>query len=124
MATKTTKTTTPATTETKTTPKVAKKTTETKTTTAKLGKPHVKVLSALAKKNGLTRAEISATTEITSGFTSLLGHLDPAKREEGSLSAKGYIKPEIQDEEGKNVVRWSITASGKKALEAALKAAK
>ena len=83
----------------------------------RLGKPQVLILQTLAKKDGLTRTEISTKTGINSGFTSLLGHLDPAQREPQSLAARGFIKIEQHDRDGKNVILFSITASGRKALE-------
>ena len=112
---------------TKTTKKVAKKVAPVAAPVAttpnpnKLGKAQHAVLTALSKKDGLTRAEISAKTEISSGFTSLLGHSDPEKREAQSLLAKGFIKVGIHDVDGKNVAQYSLTAAGRKALEAANK---
>lgn len=85
-----------------------------------LGSAMIKVLKAL-KAKPMSRAEISAKTGINSGFTSLLGHLEPAKREAQSLSARGLIKPTTEDRDGKNVVVWNLTAAGTKALEAAAK---
>lgn len=93
-----------------------------KTVPAKLGAPFVKVLTALKDGKPKTRAAISEASGVTSGFTSLLGHLDPAKREPQSLAARGYIKPETEDRDGKTVIVWTITAAGQKALaEAAAK---
>lgn len=82
---------------------------------SEIGKPHMRILEAILKANrALTRAEISERTGINSGFTSILGHLDEDKREEGSLSAKGLIRAEFHDVEGKNTVFWNLTAAGKK----------
>lgn len=127
--TKTPATSTKSTTATKTPPtpkKVATSSTpapSTNGTANQLGRPATKILRVLAKK-AMTRAEISAATGINSGFTSLLGHLEPEKREAQSLAARGFIKPETsasgQNGEAK-VVTWSITAAGRKALEKAPK---
>lgn len=107
------------------TPPAAKETKATTNGAAKktgLGKPLAAVLEALGKaKSPLTRAEISEKTGIGSGFTSILGHVNPEAREPQSLAARGYIRPEKRDEAGKDVIRWSITAAGRKALEAAKK---
>lgn len=80
-----------------------------------VGKPHLRVLEAVAKAGrGLTRAEISEKTGINSGFTSILGHVDPTKREAGSLAAKGLLTPKVDDQDGKEVIVWNLTAAGKK----------
>jgi len=86
-----------------------------------LGKSAVATLTALAAKGKLTRTQIAEAIGIGSGFTSLLGHLEPAKREPGSLSARGLIAPEAAEVDGKKVVLWAITDAGKEALKAAKK---
>lgn len=78
----------------------------------KLGKPFVAILKAVSK-TALSRAQISQRTGINSGFTGLLGHIDPAKREPQSLAARGFIKIEVREDGN----YFSITAAGKKALE-------
>lgn len=83
-----------------------------------LGSAMIKVLKVL-KAKPLSRAEISTKTGINSGFTSLLGHLDAAKREAQSLSARGLIKPTTEDRNGKDVIVWNLTAAGQKALDSA-----
>lgn len=93
-------------------------------TAEKLGKPRRKILEALEKGAKLTRNEIAEKTGINSGFTSLLGHLEPEKQEEGSLAKLGLIRFEKEDRDGKNAVVAVITAAGKKALEKARKADK
>lgn len=83
-----------------------------------LGKSAVATLTALSTKGKLTRGQIAEAIGIGSGFTSLLGHLDPAKREPQSLSARGLIAPETTDA---GTVVWVITAAGAKALAEAKK---
>ena len=85
-----------------------------------LGKSAVATLTALSQKGKLTRTQIAEAIGIGSGFTSLLGHIDPAKREPGSLSARGLIQSETVETDGKSVV-WAITEAGKKALAEAKK---
>lgn len=83
-----------------------------------LGKPRLAVLKALAKASKpLTRSLIAEKTGIGSGFTSLLGHSDPAKREERSLLSLGLIKAEQHDIGGRDTIVYSLTAAGRKALE-------
>jgi hypothetical protein len=83
-----------------------------------LGKPQTAILTVLAKHpDGLTRTQISEKTEIKSGFSSLLGHLEPEKREPQSLAARGLIKI-VTEEEG---TVHKITADGKKILDKVLK---
>ena len=72
-----------------------------------------------AAKGKLSRAQIAESIGVNSGFTSLLGHVDPAKREPGSLAARGLIAPEAV--EGSASVVWVITDAGKEALKAAKK---
>jgi hypothetical protein len=86
----------------------------------RLGKPFRAVLECLMK-GPKTRSQISEATGIHSGFTSLLGHMDPDRREPQSLTARKFIKPEQHDIDGKDVVLYSITATGKKAMERARK---
>jgi hypothetical protein len=87
-----------------------------KAVATRLGKPRTKILEVLKKSGrGLTRAQITEATGITSGFTSLLGHLDPAAREPQSLAALGFIKIEARDD----CTVHSITAAGKTALDKA-----
>jgi hypothetical protein len=82
-----------------------------------LGKPRTAILAALAKNGAaLSRAAIAEATGIHSGFTSLLGHVDPARREERSLAKLGYIEP-VPSADGKSI-GWAITTAGVKALAA------
>lgn len=84
--------------------------------------PRLRILQAVAKAGrGLTRGEISEATGIGSGFTSLLGHLEADRREEGSLSKLGFLSPKADDVDGKQVVVWNLTAAGRKAMEKASK---
>lgn len=82
-----------------------------------LGKGQIKILQCLAKHPESTRNEIATHTGINSGFTSLLGHADPTKREAQSLLALGLIKADKQDRDGKDVVAYSLTAEGRKKTE-------
>mgnify|MGYP002779810210 CR=1 FL=1 len=84
-----------------------------------LGRSAVATLTALAAKGKLSRAQIAESIGVNSGFTSLLGHVDPAKREPGSLAARGLIAPEAV--EGSASVVWVITDAGKKVLAEAKK---
>ena len=81
-----------------------------------IGVAHLKVLQLLGKSKPLTRKEISEKTGIKSGFTGILGHLEAYKREPQSLSAKGLIKIEMHDVDGKDVVLHTVTAAGRKLL--------
>jgi len=96
--------------------KAAAKKVATNSSGSKLGKPLMAILEVLKKGKSLTRSEISAATGIKSGFTSYLGQTDPEKREEGSLLARKLIKIEKHDRDGKDVLVYSITATGKKAI--------
>lgn len=94
-----------------------------------LGKNHLLYLKALAKKP-LTRKEAWKATGLKDPSTSstYLGRTDPAVRKADeakwgyvSLLTMGLVKWEEQDIDGKDVVRFSLTAKGKKALEDAKK---
>jgi hypothetical protein len=83
-----------------------------------IGKPRAAILAALAKAKGpMTRAEIGLATGLKTGFTSLLGHVDPAKREDKSLLKLGLIAVKTGDD----CTTYAITAAGTKALAAAKK---
>lgn len=84
---------------------------------APLGKPRAAILAALLEKGPLTRAEISAATGIGSGFTSLLGHVDPAKREPRSLALLGLIEPKEGERDGKPALLWALTPAGRRAAK-------
>lgn len=84
----------------------------------KIGKGQLAVLKALLANGPLTRAQISEKTGIGSGFTSLLGHMDPAKQEPQSLLAKKLIKARTDDVNGKDVTTFDLMAAGKKIAEA------
>lgn len=85
-----------------------------------LGKQHLATLRLLKKTpRGLTRNQISEKLGITSGFTSLLGHLEPEKRETGSLAYRGFIRFQEDPETGATIAL--ITAAGSKAIETAEK---
>jgi DNA-binding PadR family transcriptional regulator len=106
-------------TKTKATRKPSAKPTDKASTTpatATLGKAQTAVLKLLAKGRPLTRQEIGKATGIQTGFTSLLGHTEPARREPQSLAARGFITIEQRDVDGRSVVVNSITAAGRKAL--------
>jgi hypothetical protein len=87
---------------------------------APLGKPRTAILAALAKNGAaLSRSQIAEITGIKTGFTSLLGHVDPARREERSLAKLGLIEP-VPSADGKSI-GWAITTAGVAALAAATK---
>jgi DNA-binding MarR family transcriptional regulator len=86
-----------------------------------LRKPQMRILIALAKKDALTRTEIStkATVDLAA-LVEYLGSHDPAKRQENdvkhfpSLISLGLVKPSQHDEGGKDVIRYNLTAAGRK----------
>lgn len=92
----------------------AKKSTEKKV--EGLGKPQVRILEALKKFGPLTRAQISNKTEITSGFTSYLGHNDPEKREPRSLAAQGMLTVETHDIDNRDTTVYVISKKGEAAI--------
>lgn len=93
---------------------------------ADLNGSNIRILSALRKSPiPMTRAELSAVTGINKGWSRLLG---AATKEDGgvagsdSLEAKGYVtNRKVEDE---RAIQYSITASGRKALDKAEKKAK
>lgn len=88
--------------------------------------PQVRILTCLAKaKTALTRKEISEKAPVDLAFcTEYVGSNDPERRAKNdlkfpSLITLGHVKAEQHDVDGKDVIRYSITAKGRKALEKA-----
>lgn len=97
-----------------------------------LRKPLVDILNALSKAKGpLTRKEIAEKAPTDLAFLSTwLGAYDPAvrkaneaKRGVKGLLTLGYVKAKVdpENDEGRTVALYEITAAGRKALAAALK---
>lgn len=89
-------------------------------------KPQIRVLKALRRvTKPLTRAEISERGEVDLAMlTEYIGSHDDAIRAKNdkavmpSLRTLGFVKAEQHDIDGRDVVVHTITASGRKALDA------
>lgn len=96
-----------------------------------LRKPQVRILATLNKagKNGVTRAAIAEKSEVdAAACTEYLGSTDPDvraandKKHFPSLIGLGYVKAEKHDVDGKDVISYHISESGKNALTKAKQA--
>lgn len=84
------------------------------------GKTAMKVIALLAKKNEMTRNQISEALGVQIAGCGMLGHLDPAKVEAGSLVGRGLAKvATYPDKESgaEGPAHYSLTAAGKKLYE-------
>ena len=85
--------------------------------------PQKRILNLLLKGGVLTRAEISQQAPVDNAFcTEYIGSLKDEIRAKNdlirpSLLTLKFIKVSVHDEEGKNVHRYEITATGKKEME-------
>ena len=95
-----------------------------------MGKNHILYLSVLTRKP-LTRKQAFEATGLKDPSTSstYLGRTDPDVRAADekkwgytSLQTLGFVKAQIDDMDGKDVITFSLTAAGRKALEDAKKA--
>lgn len=121
----------------KTNPKAPAKGKGSKATVAKasrprkegLREPQIRILKALSKKGGLTRAEVAKKAEVDPAFcTTWIGSLkedlrtaNEEKRGIKSLLGLKYVRPEQHDINGKDVVQYFITKAGTAAMEKASK---
>lgn len=93
---------------------------------SELRKPQVRILAVLVKGKPLTRAQIAEKAPVDNAMcTSYIGSLDETVRKKTdkavmmSLLSLGFVSHKQYDKDGKDVVEYSITASGRKALDAA-----
>lgn len=98
-----------------------------------LRKPQIRLLQAMAKAKGpLNAARLCELAGVDRAWVNeFTGKLDADKRADAdekynvkSLVTRGYAKVRQVDVEGKKETVWEITATGRKGLETALKAAK
>lgn len=87
-----------------------------------LSTPQVHILKALVKApNGLTRQQIKEKANVSLSMTSQLGPVHSedvaTDKNKGSLLARKFALCKVEDVEGKDVALYTISASGKKALE-------
>lgn len=95
-----------------------------------LRKAQIRILQLLSKaSNPLTRPEIAKKAPCDlANCTELIGsHNDDVRKANDakhfpSLRSLGFVRVEVHDIDGKDVFHHSITATGRKALEKALKA--
>lgn len=82
---------------------------------AGLSIPHLRVLRAIDKSSKpLSYKEIEAKTGYYSNLTMMM-----RTDHEGSLANQKYVKEELHDRDGRDVLCFAITAAGKKVLEKA-----
>lgn len=89
-----------------------------------LRRPQIAILQAISKsKNGLTRTEISSVVpgNLSEHLGSTRANAKPNKYTTSLLEWK-YVKAEQNDENGKDVIRYILTALGRKQLQKVNKA--
>ena len=89
-----------------------------------LRKPQIRVLQALAKKDGLTRAQIAERGNVDLAMlNSYIGaHNEEVRAANDAanfpcLLTLKMVRDEVHDVDGKDVVHYSLTALGRKAVE-------
>jgi hypothetical protein len=90
-----------------------------------LSKPQIRILQCLAKGKALSRKQISEKAPVDNALcTSYIGAIDPeilARPEHAfSLINRKFVRAEQHDVDGKDVILYTITASGKVALSKAI----
>lgn len=108
----------------KTTTTATTKVTKNAPATKALSKPQVRILTALKSGKPLTRAALVEKAEIDpTAVGNAAGYIDPEVNARpvhaNNLLNRKFVKLEVHEETG---ATYTITAAGKKALEAALKA--
>lgn len=72
----------------------------------------------LIDKKPMSRTQLSEKLDGAWVGSKLMGHHDPAQTLPSSLVGRKFAKAEKHDVDGRDVILYSITAAGKKALEA------
>jgi len=87
-----------------------------------LRRPQLRILSILAKGKSLTRSQIAEKAPVDNAMcTTYIGSNNPDIRKKTdknvvSLLTLKYVRAELPEEEGRDIVLYTITALGKKTL--------
>jgi len=105
-------------------PKEVSETPEPKAKKDGLRKAQIRILKALVGQSPLSRSELAEAAEVDSaGCVEWIGAHDDEKRLANdvkhfpSLITLGFVKAQLRDVDGKNVIQYHITATGKKTAE-------